>query len=348
MEKASRCASPQSSSSTKPRRTRDSRGAVPLSDAQLLDIEQLSDIAHRKGWYAFDYDPRTHFIKVTLPHDRRAPRGQREAARPPPTPAPSATTATAQNARERASRERLQDFQQRKARERKGGTADAADVASPKRKKPLLTRLIEKVWSPSPTQDEVPETPAVHAEPSVPAPAEPSHAPAPSVPSEAPEPAPAPAVPVETVEPEHAAGTKREAALAGDDPSAGTSEGSCEKQRGKTGRGGGLLRKPKRLIFKHDGSSSEGLTVSELRAARRLEKVCPRSFQANCPSCDLDVTGHVPITGEWQSLEFVNVICPGCHDTFRIDAPLKGTWGETPAVVPESWLDHDDGGIASF
>lgn len=129
--------------------------AAPLTEAQLHDIEQLSVLAEKMGWFRF----KMHECEATLPFAHMH-RGRREPAPRPPTPstAPQSSPATP-NARQRRAALRLQEFQQRKRDERKGGTADAADAASPVRKKPMLQRIFEKVWSPSETQGDAPTSP---------------------------------------------------------------------------------------------------------------------------------------------------------------------------------------------
>ena len=106
---------------------------------------------------------------MTLPFDRRAPRGRREAARPPV--APSARTEKQPNARSRKAAARMKDFQQTKRAARVGEKAPEAKPEvhdSPPRKKRLVERIIEKVWSPSSTQDAQDTPPTAH--PPLPAP----------------------------------------------------------------------------------------------------------------------------------------------------------------------------------
>ena len=209
------------------------RAAPPLSDGQLLDLERLSEIADRKGWYSFERKP-DGSIKVTLPFSGRIASGSRETAKP--SKEPSATPAKIPNARQRASRARLQDYQQHKRGERTADKSDAAEALSSVRTKSLPAQPIEKERSPSSTCEAGPAMGETTAP--VPNALVPSSSPALAAPL------------VAAIEPEPLRGRKRDAASPLQGPPAVTQGGSCERQRGKVGRGGGLLRKPHRV----DGS----------------------------------------------------------------------------------------------
>ena len=67
MARSMRGASTASPPLVKPRQPRDTRTPSKLSDATLHDLEQLSDLAEKKGWYSFAYTAEGRSIKVTLP-----------------------------------------------------------------------------------------------------------------------------------------------------------------------------------------------------------------------------------------------------------------------------------------
>ena len=113
--------------------------AAPLSEAQLVDIDRVADLASKWGWFGFQM----HGCKVSLPF-AQPHRGRREAARrsPAPSSAPPAPTAAAPNAKQRRSARRLQDYQEAKRRERVGGAADADGDLAAVRRQDLVEGLV--------------------------------------------------------------------------------------------------------------------------------------------------------------------------------------------------------------
>ena len=209
-----------------------------LTADELYNIEQLSDIATRKGWRSF----KMHEAEVTLPWSKgNSSRCSRDTAQQ--HSAQPATTEAAPNARQRGSSARLKKFQSMKrAHEAEvkaiveassATTAGQAPPDTPPRS--LVGRIIDAVWSPSrATQPQVTQAQG-GADPrvAVPAPAD----------------TPPPTVDMDVSEREREAG-KRDAADAGVASPPATGGGSCRDQGGGSERGGGKGPPRKRLSFR--------------------------------------------------------------------------------------------------